>query len=129
MNTSAPTGLPRWWALLALLLVIIGCERKSIDRALQSDANGYVCGSCQTRFYTSHEIFPNFCPQCKQVDFRQVVGYVCAADKHVTVGPRGRSGLPCEQCGQATASLCIPNEDNLKAWGAARKTGPEVGVN
>lgn len=120
------------WAIpsaLALTLLLSGCAKSSIDRALESDANGYVCGSCTARFYTARDIFPIHCPQCKQQDIQQVVGYVCAEDKHVSLSPRGRAGMPCDKCGKPTSGLCLPHETYLKAWGAAKKTGPEVGVN
>lgn len=106
-----------------------GCRKNAIDQALESDANGYVCGKCNARFYTAREVFPIHCPQCKEKDILQVVSYICAADKHATVSPRGRAGMPCEKCGKPTAGMGIPREVDLKAWGAAKRSGPEIGVN
>jgi hypothetical protein len=97
-----------------------------VDQALDSDANGFFCPDCQTKFYTEHEVFANFCPQCKRSNIQMVVGFVCAADQQVTIGVRGRGAVACSKCGKATSGLAIPREKDLKAWGAPKKTRVEV---
>jgi len=118
-------------ALLALILIFLwpSCRQRSIDQALDSDANGYYCAACDTRFYTAREVFANYCPKCKQLNIQQVLGHVCAADQHVTLAPRGRTAIACEQCGKATVSLAIPRAKDLEGWGAVKKSAAEVGVN
>ena len=81
----------------AVVLAFLGCGKTSVDRALESDARGYFCPSCQARFYTAFDVIANVCPQCKTNDILEVVGYVCAGG-HVTLAPRGR-GVRCGQCG------------------------------
>ncbi len=115
-------------ALLVVLSLLAGCGQRAIDQALDSDANGYLCGVCKTKFYTDRAVFANYCPKCKQPKIQFVLGYVCAADKHVTLGARGRGSLSCEQCGRQTTSLSIPREKDFKAWGAPKQTAAEVGV-
>jgi hypothetical protein len=117
-------GVSTLWVALALLFA--GCGKSQVDQALDSDANGFLCLGCQTKFYTERKLFPDFCPQCKQSNIQPVVGFVCAADRHVTLAPRGRGFRACAQCGQSTSALSIPREADLKAWGAARKTRAEV---
>jgi DNA-directed RNA polymerase subunit RPC12/RpoP len=111
--------------LVALALVISGCDQRKIDLALDSDANGYLCLACKTKFYTERNLFADFCPQCRNANIQQVVGFVCAADQHTTIAPRGPF-LACEQCGKATSALSIPREKDLKAWGAAKHRKAEV---
>jgi len=117
--------------LLALILLVLcpGCGKRSVDQALDSDANGYYCSACDTRFYTDRDVFANYCPKCKQLNIQQVLGYVCSADQHVTLAPRGRGAVACEQCGKPTASVAIPRAKDLERWGAVKKTAAEVGVN
>jgi hypothetical protein len=112
--------------LFAALGVLCGCGKSSVNQALESDANGYLCRGCKTKFYVDREIFADFCPNCKSPGIDQVVGFVCAADSHTTVGPRGRGSMRCEKCGQATSGLSIPRAAELQAWGAAKKTRKEV---
>ena len=112
-----------------LSLLIPSCGRSKVDQALDSDANGYQCLECKSKFYTERNLFADFCPQCKNANIQPVVGFVCAADEHVTLAPRGRGFLPCAKCGKATSRLSIPRESDLKTWGAARKSRQEVGGN
>jgi hypothetical protein len=111
--------------LVAISLVLSGCGQSKIDHALDSDANGYLCLACKTKFYTEREVFADFCPQCRNANIQQVMGFVCAADQHTTIAPRGPF-LACEQCGKATSALSIPRERDLKAWGAAKRRKAEV---
>lgn len=110
-----------------LLMGLAGCGKPAIDKGLESDANGYMCLICKAKFYTDRAVFAGHCPQCKQPNVQMVVGQVCPADKHVSIAPRGRGSGLCEQCGKATRGICLPSEQDLKAWGAAKKTAAEVG--
>jgi len=113
--------------LFLLMFVTSGCKKNTIDQALETDANGYLCNGCKAKFYTERVVFANRCPSCKSMNLVQVVGFVCAADGHVTVGPRGTGSLACEKCGKVTSGLSIPKEVDFKAWGAEKKTRAEVG--
>jgi DNA-directed RNA polymerase subunit RPC12/RpoP len=104
-----------------------GCGKNEIDRALDSDANGYLCRICKARFYTSREVFANVCPACKTTQIIQVVGFVCPDDHYVSIGPRGTGTIVCEKCNKPTSGLSIPREAELKQWGAAKKSRAEVG--
>jgi hypothetical protein len=110
-----------------LLFALAGCGKGKVDQGLESDANGYLCLGCKARFYTARNVFAGRCPQCQQPSVLMVVGQTCPADQHITIAPRGRGSGRCEKCGHATQGICIPNEEALKAWGAARKSAAEVG--
>ena len=115
--------------LCAVLLTSLasGCGRnRQVEQALSSDANGYVCLKCSTKFYTDREVFAGHCPQCKAPNIEMVVGFVCETDKNVTYGARGRGARACEKCGKVTTALSLPRENDLKAWGAAKKSNAEV---
>ena len=103
-----------------------GCVKSSVDRALASDARGYYCPGCKTKFYTDYDVIADVCPQCKSNDLREVVGFVCSFDQHTTLAPRGRGAVPCEKCGKPASRLSLPREAELKAWNAVRKTKAEV---
>lgn len=133
INLPAPSGSQQcsaWRILVAVLLagMLMGCGKTAEDAALDSDANGFICLGCKTKFYTDRKVFANHCPACRKPDIQMVVGFVCAADQHVSYGPRGKGSLVCEQCGKSASGLSIPRESELKAWGAVRKSGSEVGV-
>lgn len=113
---------------LALVLATGGCGVGSDDAALDSDANGFICLDCRAKFYTDRKVFANHCPDCKKGHIEMVVGFVCPVDNEVTYTPRGRGAAACQTCGKVTNRLVIPSKKELIAWGAAYKTGPEVGV-
>lgn len=113
-------------SLLTCFWIATGCGRSAADRSLESDARGYVCQGCKAKFYTDYEVIADICPQCKSYDIHDVVGFVCAADSHVTLAPRGRGAMPCEKCGKPASSLKRPAGSDLKAWGAARATKAQV---
>lgn len=115
-------------AVMAVLVLagLTGCSDRKIDEALDTDANGYVCQKCSTKFYTERSIFAGHCPQCKVPNIEQVIGFVCEADKHVTLAGRGRGFHACEQCGKSTSAFSRPRESDLKVWGAAKKNDAEV---
>jgi hypothetical protein len=114
-------------AAVAMLVVAAGCKDSKLEKALESDANGYVCQQCSAKFYTAREVFAGHCPQCKKPDIEQAIGFSCPADKHVTVAARSRGARRCEKCGGPTSGISIPGEAELKAWGATKKTAAEVG--
>ena len=117
-------------ALLVAFAVVggaSGCKKSQVEQALDSDANGYFCPDCKAKFYTARDIFPTQCPECKKPRVEMVLGFVCPADQHVTLAPRGKGTAVCEQCGKATSSLSIPREADLKTWGAVKRTAAEVG--
>jgi len=113
--------------LFALSLALVGCGKNAAEQALDSDANGYLCLACETRFYTDREVFATRCPSCGKPKVDQVLGFVCPADKHVTLATRGRGAMACEKCGKGTSAVSIPREQEFKAWGAVKKSGAEVG--
>jgi len=111
----------------AALAALAGCGDSAQKQVLETDANGFQCEACKAKFYTDADTFANHCPQCKQPNVQQVVGFVCPADQHVTVAPRSRGSVRCEKCGKPVSGLCIPKAKDLQAWGATRKTAAEVG--
>ncbi len=113
-------------ALLSLsLLVLNGCKKSEAEDASTSDVNGFLCTSCNEKFYTSARVFPSFCPKCKKTDVVEVVGYI-AADGKVMVAPRDlKVGDP--KMPKATSKIKMPRENELKAWGATKRTAEEVG--
>lgn len=111
----------------AIVLLCVGCKEAKVDAALESDANGYACVSCMTKFYTARDVFATKCPRCGKPSVEQVLGFVCPQDQQVTINVRGQGFARCEKCGKSTSSVSIPSESALKTWGAAKKTGAEVG--
>jgi len=108
------------------LLLAAGCGKSAVDRALESDARGYFCPGCKSKFFTEYAVIADVCPQCKNNDILEVVGFVCPADRHTTLAPRGRGAASCEKCGKPSSSLKLPNEAELKNWGASRKSRADV---
>jgi hypothetical protein len=123
----AGRGLALVAIIIALAGWVSGCGKGPEEAALDSDANGYLCLGCQSKFYTDRRVFANHCPACQKPQIEMVVGFVCPVDHYVTYGPRGRGSLKCGQCGKFTSGLSIPREPELKTWGAAHKTAAEVG--
>lgn len=93
-----------------------------MENALQSDARGYWCEACTHRFATAADVFADRCPHCQSLQLVEVVGFVCPADQHATLGPRGKFAVPCEQCGGRTAGLQLPTAADLKTWIARAPT-------
>jgi len=113
-------------SLLACFCLVTGCGRSAVDRSLESDARGYFCSACKTKFYTEYSVIADVCPQCKSYDILEVIGFVCSADNHVTLAARGNGAPPCEKCGKPSSTAGVPRESQLKAWNAARKSKAEV---
>lgn len=103
-----------------------GCGKSVSDVALDSDANGYVCRDCNSKFYTERTVFPTRCPDCKKKNIEQVVGFICEADKQITVEGRSRRSTKCKQCGAVLAGMAMPKKVDLTSWGATLKTEAEV---
>lgn len=113
-------------AFLSLnLLLVTGCKKSEAEESSKSDVNGFLCTSCNEKFYTSARVFPSYCPKCKKPDVVEVVGYIMA-DGTVIVAPRdlkvGGPDMP-----KSTGSIKMPRENELKAWGASRRSAGEVG--
>lgn len=124
---SACRLMPLTALILFASFLVGGCGRNAADQALDSDANGYLCLACGTKFYTDRDVFATRCPSCSKPSVDQVLGFVCSADKHVTLATRGRGAMACEKCGKGTTAVSIPREQEFKTWGAAKKSAAEVG--
>lgn len=120
--------LARSLSLLAAVVFVAtsGCGKGSVDNALNSDANGFVCAKCPAKFYLPADTFPGHCPKCKAPDITMVIGYVCEADKQVTIAPRSKRGGVCGKCGKTTTVLSLPREADLKAWGGEKVAAADV---
>jgi hypothetical protein len=112
--------------LLTCFWFATGCGKSAVDKSLESDARGYFCPGCKTRFYTEYSVIADVCPQCKSYDIQEVIGFVCSADSHVTLASRGSGAPLCEKCGQLSSTASLPRESQLKAWNAVRKSKAEV---
>ncbi|MEI9962459.1 MAG: hypothetical protein WDM76_15450 [Limisphaerales bacterium] len=120
--------IPRLIILLMMVAtLLVSCGKSEVDQALDSDANGFICPNCKAKFYTERNVFATRCPDCQKPRVEMVLGFVCSDDKHITYAARGHGSAACEQCGKVTSNLKIPNEAELKAWGAIKKTKSEVG--
>jgi len=117
----------RFLRLIVILtsVLICGCH-KGPTSANGTVYNGFLCKACKVKFYTDSDVYADFCPQCKSVDVQGVGSYVCPADQHLTIGPRNRAGLACEQCGVVVMDMHLPVEGELKSWGAVKKSKSEV---
>lgn len=107
--------------LLAVLLALSGCQKPERRSGL-GEVTGYVCATCQARFYVEQTVTPEVCPQCKATSLQPLVGYVCAADNHLTLNTRRSKPLPCEHCGAQTSSVRAPTAAELEASGAVKKS-------
>lgn len=125
--TQPPMRSSVWaqFALLAALALMIGCGKQQ-KQSTAGEVAGYVCSACKAKFYVERAIVADSCPQCKGTGIQLIVGYVCAADGHLTLNTRHSKPLPCEQCGVQTSSVRQPTVAELEAWGAVRKSRAEV---
>jgi DNA-directed RNA polymerase subunit RPC12/RpoP len=116
---------PFLWYLLGILLCSIsaltGCSKSDAEKATETDANGYLCGKCGEKFYTSSKVFASQCPKCKQPDIQEVVAFVCDRDGHTTIVVRGPNAIACEKCQQVVDKIKLPREKDLLAWGAKKE--------
>lgn len=128
-NTTSMVDLQHkllWGLLLLGLLGFSGCFKSESEAALETDANGYLCQNCRAKFFTERAVFADICPNCKSLQLSQVVGFACRDDGFVTVAARGAGFVSCEKCRKPVSSLVIPREEDLKAWGAPKKSRTEV---
>jgi hypothetical protein len=112
--------------LLAVLVLMVGCGRRQKPTAGAADVTGYLCAACKARFYVETAVVPDFCPQCKGTAVQSLVGYLCAADGHLTLNTRHSKPLPCEQCGVQTSSVRQPTAVELEAAGVVKKAKADV---
>jgi hypothetical protein len=117
----------RFVPMAVVVFLLSGCTSDPAEKALETDANGYLCHGCQNKFYTDRSVFADICPSCKSMQLAQVVGFVCPDDKHMTIAPRASGYTACEKCRKTTSGLAIPQESDLKLWGAPKKSKTEVG--
>jgi hypothetical protein len=123
-------GLRRVLALVVFLGLgwfLSGCKDGEAEQALDSDANGYQCLSCQAKFYTERSVFAAACPECRKPNIEQAMGYVCDQDNAVTVAPRGVRSVKCRQCQANTTGMSIPRQADFVTWGATKRAAAEVG--
>jgi Zn finger protein HypA/HybF involved in hydrogenase expression len=122
-------------ALASLLLLLLslgialentGCKRNPAESSIESDANGFLCNQCAMKFYTHSPLFADHCPRCKSGDIRQVVGFLCYKDQHLTLTPQGPRSIACAHCGNVATGLKLPNEGDLVAWGATLQNKSDV---
>ena len=116
------------WAqvvLLAALALMGGCG-KHLKPSTAGEVRGYTCSTCKAKFYVEQAVLADFCPQCQGAGIQQVIGYVCAADGHLTLNTRHSKPIPCEECRAQTTAIRPPTAAELEAWGAAKKSRAEV---
>jgi len=122
-----PAGAAGLFASVVLLACLaIGCGDRAVRRALESDARGYLCGACTNRFQTPQAVIADVCPRCQSNDLLEVLGYTCSRDGHVTLGPRLKGAILCEQCGQPVSTIKLPTQAELTAWGAQPQKAADV---
>ena len=112
-----------WLGLLAAVFQATGCKKNLAEQATESDANGYLCAKCNAKFYTKRSVFPSACPQCRDADIIEVVGYYCERCKHLTIlkrPGRGNERIACEKCSAPLSGMRLPREKNLQDWGATK---------
>lgn len=113
-------------ALALILMILPGCSKSPAELAADSDANGYVCMKCGDKFYTARKIFAEKCPKCGTIELKEVIGFICEKDQHVTLVPRGNDGTLCDQCKQIVKAMKLPREKELQTWGARKETAEHV---
>ena len=113
-------------AVLFVVAGVVGCKKSDAMAALESDGNGYVCPDCKSKFYTDRKVFPTRCPDCKKQNIQEAIGYVCDADKQMTIEARNVRSVKCKKCSAPVNQIYMPQTVDLKAWGATLKTEAEV---
>lgn len=107
-------------------VMISGCSKNPAESSIDSDANGFVCNKCGAKFYTRSPLFADHCPSCKSTDLRQVVGFLCYKDQHLTLVPQGPRSIACEKCGAVATGLKMPRQSEFASWGATLRQKSEV---
>lgn len=115
-----------FFALLLLVVGVAGCKKSDSLAALESDANGYLCPDCKLKFCTDRKVFPTHCPGCNKQNFQEAVGYVCDADKQMTIEARSVRSVKCKQCLAPLNQIYMPQKVDLLAWGATLKSEAQV---
>lgn len=113
-------------AMLFVIASAVGCKKSDSMAALESDVNGYSCSDCKSKFYTDRKVFPTRCPDCKKQNIQEAIGYVCDADKQMTIEARNIRTVKCKQCAAPVNRIYMPQKVDLTAWGATLKTETEV---
>lgn len=128
MDFSPLSRAVRWHLPLLVLFgfFLAGCSKKPGEEAIDSDSNGYVCRSCNAKFYTERKVFAEHCPACKAPNIVSVVAFFCEKDGHSTLTARGPNSFTCEKCQSPVAAIRLPKETELRAWGASKKSKVEV---
>ena len=84
--------------LLTAIALMTGCGKPQKPSAA-GDVTGYSCLGCKAKFYVEQAVVPDFCPQCKGTGLQPLVGYVCAADGHLTLNTRRSKPFPASNAG------------------------------
>jgi hypothetical protein len=129
IETFKVSGVARILVAAAVLMVLAfaaGCGKDAAAEAGDSDANGYFCRACQAKFYTERAVFAARCPSCQSTDLAPVVGFLCDKDRRTTIVPRAGDSAKCEQCDARLENIRLPHENELRAWGAAKKNKADV---
>jgi hypothetical protein len=125
-----PSAFSRCSPLAVFVLLICAlfaaCSKDPAQEAGESDANGYVCQTCNLKFYTTRKVFAEICPTCKVSSIRPVVGYVCDKDGYTTIAPKAHGQMLCQKCQGRVEAIRLPREADLRAWGATLKKKSEV---
>ena len=122
-------GDVNWRVILMLVLGVNGCGKDPALAAIETDAYGFQCMKCQSKFFTDRKSpLGSKCPKCQQDYIEDVIGYWCEKDQRMTVRPRvsGPEGAAvCAQCGAALKNAMIsPKQKDLVAWGATKAGAP-----
>jgi len=131
MNHASRIGA-RSLILAALLCLVVGvtgpgCRKGgTAQQASTSDANGYVCAKCQTKFYVPDDVFADKCPSCGAMEVVEVIGFVCDSCGNLNLAPKGPEAVPCAKCGARAGSKKLPRADELADWGAVKKSAADV---
>ncbi len=125
LNRHDGKRIASWLVLLLMVAAFAGCQKKAWT-SIESESNGYLCQKCGFKFYTEHQVFPDFCPQCKDVNVRPVVEYRCDKCGHTNISAEAHGGVHCEKCPATLSASLLPHEAELLAWGAVKKTRKDV---
>lgn len=111
-----------------ILMLLGGCSKDQGMEAIETDANGYYCRSCQAKMFTERRVFLEDCPKCRENALVNVVGYWCETDKYLTIRPQVASpqgASICEKCRAPLRNAMVsPREKDLLAWGATETGSP-----
>jgi len=139
-DSSKPASALWLISLFVIFTYLMGCKEDVAQKAMESDANGYVCVN-QHKLYTDRAVFADKCPQCGTIELTEVYGYICETKPtnsndqpgcgHVTLAPRrgNKSGaVLCEQCQRVLSVVKLPSSKELAAWGGAKAGKEQVSL-